>query len=113
MNKLQIIIQALTFFFEGVMDDLYKVVRQAVRAELADQQERGRGATPNGSLRGALSLKESAEYTGLSESSLRRQARRGYLDITKIGGRSVVRTEELDRLLREGGGSGPGGGHGG
>jgi excisionase family DNA binding protein len=47
-----------------------------------------------------FSFSEAAEYTGLSESSLRRAAKRGELAVKDVGGRRVITRSELDRLLR-------------
>lgn len=46
-----------------------------------------------------LSVNEAATYAGLSRATLYRLSARGTLPIRRIGGRSVVLRDDLDRLL--------------
>jgi len=46
-----------------------------------------------------LTIPEAAAYIGLHQSSLYRLARDGQIKIRKIGGRSIILKDDIDRLL--------------
>lgn len=46
-----------------------------------------------------LTISEAATYVGIHRTTLYRLARDGKLQIRKIGGRSILLKEDLDRLL--------------
>ena len=46
-----------------------------------------------------LSIKDSVEYSGLSESSIRRAMQSGQLKVNKVGGKWLIRYQWLERYL--------------
>ena len=46
-----------------------------------------------------LSIKDSVEYSGLSESSIRRAIRSGQLKANKVGGKWLIRHQWLESYL--------------
>ena len=46
-----------------------------------------------------LSIKDSVEYSGLSESTIRRAMQSGQLKANKVGGKWLIKSEWLNRYL--------------
>ena len=46
-----------------------------------------------------LSIKDSVEYSGLSESSIRRAIQSGQLKANKVGGKWIIKASWLERYL--------------
>jgi len=59
--------------------------------------------TPNIRARGALKLKEAAQYLGVSSTTVRRLINRGQIQPNRALRHILIPVEELDRFLQSGG----------
>ena len=75
-----------------------KAVRKVLRE---GKSSSGSTAAPIASKK-SFSFREASSISGLSESTLRRQARAGNIRVTKVGSRSIIAEEELHRFLHQG-----------
>ena len=78
---------------------LEELVAERVTAAVAESENGERGSP-------WLSLREAAEYVGVSERTLERDVARGRLSSSTVGRRRLVHRDELDAYVRRGDGRG-------